>query len=222
MPTPKFNSVIFDLDGTLLNTLDDIADAANWACEQMSWPTHPIREYCHMIGNGIENLIRLAAPQNGRTTELLRQALERFFAYYTVHRADKTGPYEGLPQVVDAIKASGVSVGVLTNKADSSAVPMMEQYYPGVFPVVQGSVPGLSLKPDPAPVYAAMERMGADREHTLFVGDTEVDIQTAKNSGLSSCGVLWGFRTRQELEGEGADFIACVPEDLLKIVLGEE
>lgn len=221
MPTPKFTHVIFDLDGTLLNTLDDIADAANWACEQMGWPTHSAREYCHMIGNGIENLIRLAAPECGRTPELLEKAREQYFVYYTAHRADKTGPYAGLPQVVDAIKAAGASVAVLTNKSDASAVPMMEHYYPGVFPVVQGSMPGIPLKPDPTPVYAVMERMGADGEHTLFVGDTEVDIQTAKNSGLAVCAVLWGFRTKEELDGLGADYTAARPDDLMNIILGE-
>lgn len=223
MPTTdkiRFSNVIFDLDGTLLDTLADLADSCNHICAEHGWPTHDYSAYCYFIGNGAAKLVERAIPEFARGSELGQQALREFLAYYEQHKADKTCPYAGMPEVVDELKRAGVNVAVLTNKPDAAAGPVMEQYYPGVFDLVQGGLPGVPLKPDPAPVHKLLERMGADRENTLFVGDSNVDIQTAKNSGLSGCGVLWGFRSRQELEGEGADYVAATPEELLSIILG--
>ena len=223
MPTsdkPRFSNVIFDLDGTLLDTLADLADSCNHICANHGWPTHDYSAYCYFIGNGAAKLVERAIPESVRGTQLGQEALNEFLVYYEQHKADKTGPYAGMPEVVDALKRAGIKIAVLTNKPDAAAGPVMEQYYPGVFELVQGGLPGVPLKPDPAPVHKLLERMGAGRESTLFVGDSNVDIQTARNSGLSGCGLLWGFRSRQELEGEGADYIAAKPEDLLNIILG--
>lgn len=223
MPTsdkPRFSNVIFDLDGTLLDTLADLADSCNHICANHGWPTHDYSAYCYFIGNGAAKLVERAIPESVRGTQLGQEALNEFLVYYEQHKADKTGPYAGMPEVVDTLKQAGIKIAVLTNKPDAAAGPVMEQYYPGVFELVQGGLPGVPLKPDPTPVHKLLERMGAGRESTLFVGDSNVDIQTARNSGLSGCGVLWGFRSRQELEGEGADYIAAKPEDLLNIILG--
>ena len=223
MPTsdkPRFSNVIFDLDGTLLDTLADLADSCNHVCANHGWPTHDYSDYRYFIGNGAAKLVERAIPESVRGTQLGQEALNEFLVYYEQHKADKTGPYAGMPEVVDTLKQAGIKIAVLTNKPDAAAGPVMEQYYPGVFELVQGGLPGVPLKPDPTPVHKLLERMGAGREGTLFVGDSNVDIQTARNSGLSGCGVLWGFRSRQELEGEGADYIAAKPEDLLNIILG--
>lgn len=223
MRTPeKFTHVIFDLDGTLLDTLEDIADACNWLCEQHGWPRHSLKEYCYFVGNGAAKLVERSVPAHARTPEQLEQLLKEYSSYYGVHKADKTHPYDGMPELLARLKQEGISIAVLTNKPDTAAKEVMEQYYPGVFRLVQGGQPGVPLKPDPTAVHMLMERMGAEKESTVFVGDSNVDIQTAKNSGIAGCGVLWGFRTREELEGEGADFIAPTPQALLNIILGQE
>jgi len=220
MPMPEaFTHVIFDLDGTVLDTLDDLANSVNWVCAQHGWPTHERDAYKYFVGNGMVKLLERATPDEAKQPGRWEQVQEQFHAYYAQHKADNTRPYEGMEQVLNQLKRSGVAIAVLTNKPHTAAQPIMERYYPGVFPVVQGALPNLPVKPDPALLTQMMERMGAKPESTLFVGDSNVDIQTAKNGGLSSCGVLWGFRTRQELEGEGADFIAHTPEDLLNIIL---
>lgn len=214
-----YRYVIFDLDGTLLNTIDDLADAGNWVCRNHGWPTHSVEEYRYYVGNGMAKLAERFAPEDWRTPEKVRAILEEFMPYYDVHKADKTAPYPGLAEALERLKRAGVSMSVLTNKADPLAGPVVEGYYPGVFPIIQGALPGCPTKPDPTLLHKLMERMGAAAEETLFVGDSNVDIRTAKNGGLTSCGVLWGFRTRQELEAEGADFLAETAEELAELIL---
>ena len=128
---------------------------------------------------------------------------------------------KGMPEAVERLRAAGVRTAVLSNKAHALAGPVVEDYYPGQFPWVQGALPGLPTKPDPTLLHRLMEQMGASPEDTLFVGDSDVDIRTARNGGLTSCGVLWGFRGRAELEAEGADCLARTPEELVKAVLGD-
>ena len=214
-----YSYVIFDLDGTLLNTIDDLADTGNHVCALHGWPAHPVEAYKRMVGNGIPKLVERFAPA-GTDRDTLDQAYGEFMAWYGVHKEDKTAPYPGMEGAALRLKQAGVSIAVLSNKADEMAGPVVEHYYPGVFPIVQGALPDLPTKPDPTLLYKLMERMGADPKATLFVGDSNVDIQTAKNGGLASCGVLWGFRSRQELEAEGADFLARTPEELTGLVLG--
>lgn len=213
-----YKHVIFDLDGTLLNTIDDLADTGNHVCTLHGWPTHTVAEFKLMVGNGIPKLVERFAPQ-GTSQEVLDQAFQEFMDWYGVHKEDKTAPYAGMPEVTKALREAGVSIAVLSNKADVMAGPVVEHYYPGIFPVVQGALPGLPTKPDPTLLHKLMDRLGATQEDTLFVGDSNVDIHTAKNGGLTGCGVLWGFRSREELEAAGADVIVSTPQELLDLIL---
>ena len=208
-----YTHVIFDLDGTLLNTIDDLADAGNYVCTAHGWPTHTVEEYKRMVGNGIPKLVARFVPE-GLDEEGLSQALAQFSAYYDVHKQDKTAPYPGIPELLDTLKRQGVHMAVLSNKAHALAGPVVEHYFPGVFEAVQGALPDAPLKPDPTLLRALMGQMGAEPEHTLFVGDSGVDVRTGKNGGLPVCGVLWGFRDERELLDAGADTLAGRPLDL--------
>ena len=150
-----------DLDGTLLNTIDDLADAANWVCARHGWPLHTVEEYKRFVGNGIPRLVERFAPAPERTPEGLARALEEFSERYGAHRADKTAPYAGMPEAVERLRAAGVRTAVLSNKAHALAGPVVEDYYPGQFPWVQGALPGLPTKPDPTLLHRLMEQMGA-------------------------------------------------------------
>lgn len=212
-----YTHAIFDLDGTLLNTIDDLADAGNHVCAAHGWPVHTVDEFKHMVGNGIPRLVERFAPA-GTDGEALAGALAEFSAYYGEHKEDKTAPYPGVPELLAALKGQGVHMAVLSNKAHALAGPVVEHYFPGVFEYVQGALPNAPVKPDPTLLRALMERLGARPETTLFVGDSDVDVLTGKNGGLTVVGVLWGFRDRQELEGAGADHIIERPEELTALL----
>lgn len=211
-----FASVIFDLDGTLLNTLEDLADAMDWVCAQHGWPGHTLEEYKYFVGNGAPMLVERSIPAD---VEFTAGLLEEFTQRYAAHKAEKTTAYPGLPEAVRQLRDAGVKLAVLTNKPHPASRPVVERYYPGLFHLVQGALPDLPLKPDPTLLHSLMEQLGASREDTLFVGDSDVDIRTAKNGGLTGCGVLWGFRTRAELEAEGADHIVDSAQALVELVL---
>lgn len=214
-----FSHVIFDLDGTLLNTIDDLANAGNWVCANHGWPTHTVEEYKRYVGNGMAKLAERFVPPEFHAPQQAQEILKEFMSYYDAHKADQTAPYPGLPQLVKRLKGTGVVMAVLTNKADQLATAVVEGYYPDTFALVQGALPHSPTKPDPTLLFALMERLGATSERTLFVGDSNVDIRTAKNGDLTSCGVLWGFRSREELEQEQADYIAATPQELEQLIL---
>lgn len=209
-----FTHIIFDLDGTLLNTIDDLADAGNHVCAAHGWPTHTVGQFKRMVGNGIPNLVSRFTP-DGLSEDELAGALAEFSAYYGEHKEDKTTPYPGIPELLAVLKDAGVHMAVLSNKAHAFAGPVVEGYFPGIFEAVQGALPDAPLKPDPTLLRALMKKLGAKPETTLFVGDSDVDVLTGKNGGLTVVGVLWGFRDRQELEGAGADYIIEHPGRLL-------
>ena len=213
-----YKNVIFDLDGTILNTIDDLADAGNWVCRNHGWPVHTVEEFKYFVGNGMAKLAERFAPEDQRTPEGVAAILEEFMPYYNAHKEDKTAPYPGIPGLLSALKGAGIHMAVLSNKAHALAGPVVERYFPGVFEYVQGALPDAPLKPDPTLLHALMEKIGAEPETTLFVGDSNVDVLTGKNGGLTVCGVLWGFRDRQELEETGADDIIERPEQMLVLV----
>ena len=214
-----YQNVIFDLDGTLLNTIDDLADAANWVCKNHGWPTHTVEEYKQYVGNGMTKLAQRFVPTDWKTPAGIKQILDEFMPYYDAHKEDKTAPYPGIADLLHELKRAGVNIAVLSNKAHAFVPLILEHYFPGVFSYTQGAVDGVPTKPDPTLLHRLMNTMGASQESTLFVGDSNVDIQTAKNGGLASCGVLWGFRGREELEHEGADFLAENTDELKHLIL---
>ena len=214
-----YSYVIFDLDGTLLDTIDDLADAGNWVCVNHGWPTHTVEEFKRYVGNGMTRLAERFAPEHCRTPEGIQAVLDEFIPYYDTHKADKTAPYQGIEQALDQLKRAGVTMAVLTNKNDQLAAEVVEGYYPGIFSIVQGALPGHPPKPDPTLLRQLIQRMGALKGEILFVGDSDVDIRTAKNGDLASCGVLWGFRDEAELQAEGADYLVQTPQQLAELIL---
>ena len=187
----KYDFVLFDLDGTLLNTIDDLADAGNWVCRQNGWPEFTVEQFKHMVGNGIPRLVKRFSPEDQRTPERLKATLAQFTARYDAHKEDKTCPYPGMEATLRRLLDAGVPCGVVSNKQNDLARAIVEHHFPGVFARVRGAVAGCPVKPAPDGVQALMAAMGADPARTLYVGDSNVDIYTAHNAKLPGCGAVW-------------------------------
>lgn len=217
-----FQYVIFDLDGTLLNTIDDLADAANWVCRVNGWPEHTVAEYKHMVGNGIPKLCERFSPEAARTPGQLASTLAQFSARYAAHKQDKTRPYDGVPELLRRLACEGVQTAVFSNKADDLARAIIAHYFGQTVQAARGNVDGVPAKPAPDGLYMLMEQLGAAKGNTLYVGDSNVDVATAHNAGLPCCGVIWGFRGREELVAAGADYLAEDTRQLAAVILGGE
>ena len=215
-----YKTVVFDLDGTLLNTIDDLADAGNRVCAARGWPQHTVEEYKYFVGNGIPKLVERFSPPEARTPAVLADTLAAFQADYGAHLRDKTAPYPGMPALLARLKAAGVQLAVFSNKADPLARQVVADYFDAaLFDAVRGALPGVPTKPAPQGTLALMQAIGADPAATLYVGDSNVDVDTAHNAGLPCCGVLWGFRTRQELTDAGAEHLAANAEELWNVIV---
>mgnify|MGYP002538763409 CR=1 FL=1 len=209
-----------DLDGTLLNTIGDLAAAANHTLAEMGFAPHTEEEYKYMVGNGIPKLIERLTPEELRTEQVLADAYRDFDADYHDHMFDKTAPYPGMPELLAALHAKGVRLAVFSNKDDALARGVVAHYFdPSLFVQVRGAFADVPKKPAPEGTLALMEQIGADPAATLYVGDSNVDVATAKNAGLPCCGVLWGFRTQEELQQAGAEYLAATMQDLEKVIL---
>ena len=217
-----YQTVIFDLDGTLLDTLEDLADAGNWVCRRNGWPEHSLEEFRSMVGHGIPNLVERFSPEGCRSPLLMVNTLAQFSQYYGAHNMDKTLPYAGMEELAAELKKRGVQMAVYSNKADDFSRQIVEHFFHGVFSLVRGKVRGVPVKPDPTGVRQVLAELNADPAATLFVGDSSVDMETAHNAGLPACGVTWGFRSRESLEAAGAEFLADTPEQLAAVILGKE
>lgn len=211
------HAVIFDLDGTLLNTLGDLRAATNHALEVRGLPPHSMEEIRQFIGNGIRLLICRAMPEGTPEAEI-DAALDDFKAYYAAHIHDRTVPYDGIPQLLTALRKRGVKVAVLSNKIDSASQQLIEYFFPGKTDVVFGEHVGVPRKPDPTSCRMVMQQLGVQPEQVLYVGDSGTDMQTAKNAGLYAVGVTWGFRSKEVLLEYGADVLVHRPEQILQIL----
>ena len=206
--------IIFDLDGTLLNTIDDLGYACNVALEQTGYPTHPIAEYPHMVGNGINNLIRRALPEAERTEENVLKVRKFFVPYYNAHNCDYTRPYEGIPDLLAALKAQGHQLAVASNKYQAATEKIVNHFFPGVFDVILGEREGIERKPNPQIVHDILHSLNI-KHSTLYVGDSLVDRDTAKNSNVPFVACSWGFVSREALIENGVGRIVDKPEELL-------
>lgn len=215
------HAVIFDLDGTLLNTLGDLRAATNHALEVRGLPPHSMEEIRQFIGNGIRLLIRRAMPEGTPEAEI-NAALDDFKAYYAAHIHDRTVPYDGIPQLLTALRKRGIKVAVLSNKIDSASQQLIEYFFPGKTDVVFGEHVGVPRKPDPTSCRMVMQQLGVQPEQVLYVGDSGTDMQTAKNAGLYAVGVTWGFRSKEVLLEYGADVLVHRPEQILQILDSDE
>ena len=215
-----YGLVIFDLDGTLLNTIGDLAAAGNHALAEMGLPQHDTEKYKHFVGNGIPKLVERMLPA-GHTPQDEERALALFSGYYGAHKTDLTAPYDGMPELVRKLGESGVICACNSNKAHEFSQALVRQFYGADIHDVIGAGQGFPTKPSPEAARELMRRHGADERGTLYVGDSDVDMLTAHNAGIDACGALWGFRGRAELEGCHPKYLAENAQELGRIILGE-
>lgn len=215
----NYNPIIFDLDGTLLNTLGDLAAAGNYALEQSGFPVHTENEYRYFVGNGIPKLIERICPPNS-SAETLERVHTLFAEYYGKHKSDRTKPYDGMTELLAELKKRGITAVCNTNKDYVFSETLLRSFYGDTLSEIVGAGLGYNVKPDPAAALYLAEKYAAPGAKPLYVGDSGVDMQTALNAKLDGCGVLWGFRDRAELERFGAAHIAENVGELRGIILG--
>ena len=215
----KYTAAIFDLDGTLLNTLGDLTDAVNAAIVPRGLAPATESQVQQRVGNGIRNLIRLSMPY-GTSDADIDDCLAVFRAHYNENLMNRTVPYDGVTEVLRACKDAGMKIAVLSNKYDPASKALTAHYFPGLIDLTLGERPGVPRKPDPASCREVMETLGASPEETIYIGDSAVDMNTAKNAGIFSIGVTWGYRSREVLAGAGAGVLADRPYELVTHILG--
>lgn len=209
--------VIFDLDGTLLDTLEDLKSALNYALAKQGLPGRSLEEVRSFVGNGIRKLVERGVPP-GTDPALTERVYADFQPYYADHCLDKTRPYPGIPALLIALKNQGVKRAVVSNKADFAVQSLCRHFFSELLDTSQGELPGVPRKPAPDMVLSILDRLSIPRRQALYVGDSEVDLMTAKNAGLDCVSVTWGFRHRSFLERQGALRLADKPEDVLRLI----
>ena len=213
----KYELIIFDMDGTILNTLDDMKDAVNFALKKNGLPERTLDEIKWFVGQGMQVLIHRAVP-DGTSAETETKVREDFLPYYSEHAADKTAPYDGITEAAEQIKSLGYKIVVNSNKPDKEAGILAEQYFPGVFDFVLGARDDLQKKPSPDGVNFLAEKFVVEKSKVVYIGDSDIDFLTAKNAGVTFIGCDWGFRGKEFLVKQGAEHIAMKPADLVAIL----
>ncbi len=209
----KYEAVLFDLDGTLLDTLEDLKDSVNFIMEKYQFPAHTLDEVKKAIGNGIHKLIERTVPE-GTDRKTIESAFCDFMAYYQENCMEKTKPYPGMEELLLQLKADGCKLAVVTNKGNAAVQKMIPHYFPGLFETAVGATNEQPKKPAPDMVYDALKRIRVKKENALFIGDSQVDVETAKNAGMDSILVTWGFRDRETLIKAGAVNLADNTKEL--------
>lgn len=210
-----YDTIIFDLDGTLLNTLDDLCNSVNYALENCGYECRTLEEIRCFVGNGVRKLIERALPYEVGIEEFAK-VFELFREHYKIHCNELTGPYDGIMELLSELKSRGYKMGITSNKMRPAVLALNDLYFEGFIQGAAGVDDNIMPKPNPQMVNLMLNELGSDKEHTLYVGDSQVDIETARNTGLDMVTVLWGFRTKEELLKAGAkDFIEH-PMELLK------
>ena len=211
--------VIFDLDGTLLDTIADLAESANYALKQLDYPTHPVDAIRTFVGNGINKLLERALPAHEQTEENIMRMRSHFVPYYDIHNADLSTPYPGIVSLLEDLQAKGILIAVASNKYQEATVKLVKQYFPNIdFIEILGQREGINVKPDPSIVFDILQKANLSKENVLYVGDSGVDMQTAINAGVDAVGVTWGFRPRAELESFRPMGLIDKAEDLLEFI----
>jgi len=214
----RIKAVIWDLDGTLLNTLDDLAASTNAALKQNGLPERTTDEVRRFVGNGVRKLIELAVPEMGEKHPKFGQVLDSFVAHYGEHSRDKTRPYDGIMETLDRFAAQGVKLAIVSNKIDFAVKALSRDYFGDRMESAVGDDPSRRKKPAPDSVLEAMRQMDVGAGECVYVGDSDVDVITARNAGIPCIGVTWGFRDEACLRGAGAVHIAHTTGELLDII----
>lgn len=216
-----YRLAIFDLDGTLLNSIGDLMSACNVALAHFNYPLHEEKDYKQFVGNGIYKLVERALPIEDRGEECVKEVKAVFDAYYKEHSLDQTRPYEGIIELLTALKAEGIPCCVLTNKAQAYAKELVKHFFGDLVQEVIGQREGIPTKPNPIGVIQLLESYKVEPSECIYVGDSNVDIKTAENAGVDAIGVLWGFRDEKELKEAGATYLAKDTHMLKTQILGE-
>lgn len=211
--------VIFDLDGTLLDTIEDLAAAANAALKEKGFPVRTRQECRSFVGNGVNKLLERVLPEGAKTERHIAEIRPAFFAYYDKHLADVTRPYPGIEALLERLQQRGIKLAVASNKYQSATERLVKYFFPNIsFTAVLGQREGIAVKPDPTIVQEIMWAAGEKAENVLYVGDSDVDMQTAKNAGVRVCAVTWGFRSKEQLESYRPDFITDNPAEISAMI----
>lgn len=214
---------IFDLDGTLLNTIEDLGYAANHALQAHGYPTHSIASYPFFVGNGVRRLIERVLPEDARTEATIDRLLITFKEYYNDHNTDYTKPYEGIPELLSLLSSRGVAIAVASNKYQAATEKLISHFFPTLsFIAVEGQKEGVPVKPDPSIVFEILAKAKTPKADTIYIGDSGVDMETARRACVDSIGVTWGFRPEKELVENHADTIVNRPDDIAKLIFGND
>ena len=211
--------VIFDLDGTLLNTIEDLGHAANYALEKNGFATHTLASYPFFVGNGVRRLITRVLPEEHRDDATIDRLLKDFREYYDEHCCDCTKPYPGMPELLRDLRDQGVQMAVASNKYDAAVQKIINHYFGDIdFVAIEGQKEGVNVKPDPSVVFAILAKARTPKREVLYVGDSGVDMETARRACVDSVGVTWGFRPEKELVESLAGTIIHQPSDVLSLI----
>lgn len=213
--------VIFDLDGTLLNTIADLGSATNYALQKAGFPTHPAQAYPRFVGNGVRKLMERVLPESSRNPETIDALLKDFKEYYNEHLTDQTVPYPGIPELLHDLTAKGIRVAVASNKYQAATSQLILHFFPDIpWVAIEGQKEGFPTKPDPSVVFEILSISPTPKAQVLYVGDSGVDMETARRACVDSCGVTWGLRPLDELLDNHADHIAGTASQILRLALG--